>query len=66
MRKLLLFFAMLTVSIGTWAAPTISGSGTVTLSGFQAGQLAKALNGETVEGLTGSVDALKNATKIVL
>ncbi len=65
MRKLLLFFAMLTVSIGTWAAPTISGSGTVTLSGFQAGQLAKALNGETVEGLTGSVDALKNATKIV-
>ena len=65
MRKLLLFFAMLTVSIGTGAAPTISGSGTVTLSGFQAGQLAKALNGETVEGLTGSVDALKNATKIV-
>ena len=65
MRKLLLFFAMLTVSIGTWAAPKISGSGTVTLSGFQAGELKKALNGESVEGLTGPVENLKNATKIV-
>ena len=66
MKRFLLFVLMyVCVSIGTWAAPTISGSGTVTLSGFQAGQLTKALNGETVEGLTGSVDALKNATKIV-
>ena len=64
-RKLLLFFAMLCVSIGTWAAPKISGSGTVTLSGFQAGELKKALNGESVEGLTGPVENLKNATKIV-
>ena len=64
-RKLLLFFAMLCVSIGAWAAPKISGSGTVTLSGFQAGELKKALNGESVEGLTGPVENLKNATKIV-
>ena len=66
MRKLLLFFAMLCVSIGTWAAPNIGvgDDGTVFLTGFAPNQLYLVLNGGTVEGLIGSVDDLKNATKI--
>ena len=66
MRKLLLFFAMLCVSVGTWAANIGgTGDGTVYLTGFNPGDLSIVLSGGTPDGgLTGNVDYLKDATKI--
>lgn len=66
MRKLLLFFAMLSVSIGAWAANIGgTGDGTVYLTGFNPGDLSIVLSGGTPDGgLTGNVDYLKDATKI--
>ena len=76
MRKLLLFFAMLCVSVGTWAAITISTAsvsvGGTTYSGYgiygaTAGEIAQLLNGTyegTVSGAT--LDQLKSAEYIKL
>ena len=62
MRKLLLFFAMLTVSIGTWAGTiTDNGNGMITLDGLAAGDLAK--DPSTV--FSANVDKLATATKVV-
>ena len=63
-RYLLLLISCVMTSICVMAAPNIGGNGTVYLTGFQPGDLAKVLNGETVDGLTGSVEDLKSATKI--
>ncbi len=56
---------MLTVSIGTWAVPNIGyENGTAYLTGFSAGQLSIILSDGTIDGMIGSVDNLKSATKI--
>ena len=65
MRKLLLFFAMLCVSIGAWAGNIGYENGTAYLTGFAPGELAIALSGGTPDsGLTGDVSNLTSATKI--
>ena len=80
MRKLLLFFAMLCVSVGTWAAITISpiqGNDAVYIGGTQysgygiygakAGELAQLLNGTytgTVNWNGASLDDLKSAVYV--
>ncbi len=77
MRKLLLFFAMLCVSVGTWAAITITPAtdiwiGGTTYSGYgiygaKEGELAQLLNGTytgTVQWNGASLDQLKSAVLI--